>query len=193
MIIGVILLPFLCYTANAQAKEKENKTFSDKFFFGGSVGMVFGTVTRIDILPEAGYWIIPQWALGLGGRYSYRKERFNIIGGDTNPYKSHIWGLSGFTQILPIPDLDKAFHIGIHGGVVFQGEWEGLYLDKGTLDPLATNPKGKGWVHMFLAGVGYRVPVGERAALNILVLWDLTNNKYTPYTSNPLLRVNINF
>lgn len=46
---------------------------------------------------------------------------------------------------------------------------------------------------MFLAGVGYRVPIGERAALNILVLWDLTNNSYSPYTTNPLLRVSVNF
>lgn len=177
----------------AQEKQIERKTLRDKIFFGGSIGMVFGNVTRIDILPQAGMWIIPQWAVGFGGRYSYRRERFNIIGGQSNPYKTHIWGLSGFTQILPIPDLDKTFKIGIHGGIVFQGEWEGLYLDKGTLDPLTPNPSGKSWVHIILVGGGYRIPVGERAALNILLLWDLTNSKYSPYTTNPLIRLNVNF
>ena len=136
-------------------------------------------------------WVLPQWAIGLGGRYSYRKERISVLGGD--PYKSHIWGLSGFTQILPISDFDKKFKIGIHGGIVFQAEWEGLYLDKGLINPSSTVPEGKGWVHIVLAGAGYRLPVGERAALNVLVLWDLTKSKYSPYTSNPLIRVSINF
>ncbi|MHC1704665.1 MAG: hypothetical protein AB9846_12225 [Tenuifilaceae bacterium] len=189
----IIITSLLVNTIQAQEKVVQRKTLKEKLFFGGSIGMVFGTVTRVDILPQAGMWVIPQWAIGVGGRYSYRRERFNIFGGQTNPYKTHIWGLSGFTQILPIPDFDKVFKNGIRGGIVFQGEWEGLYLDKGTIDPLAANPEGKGWVHLFLAGVGYRVPIGERAALNILVLWDLTNNRYSPYTTNPLLRVNINF
>jgi len=193
MIIMVIILLFSSSKLSAQLKVKEEKRFVDKLFFGGSIGMVFGTVTRVDILPEVGIWVIPQWSIGIGGRYTFRKERFSILGDSSNPYKAHIWGLSGFTQIVPIPDLDEAFNIGIKGGIVFHGEWEGLYMDKGLINSSLTNATGKGWVHMFLAGVGYRVPVGERAAINILVLWDLTNNAYTPYTTNPLIRLSINF
>jgi hypothetical protein len=66
-------------------------------------------------------------------------------------------------------------------------------MDKGTFDPNAINPGNKGWVHIILAGVGYRFPLGDKVALNLLVMWDLTNSKYSPYTTNPLLRVNINF
>jgi hypothetical protein len=29
--------------------------------------------------------------------------------------------------------------------------------------------------------------------LNLLVLWELTNSSYTPYTTNPMLRLSINF
>jgi hypothetical protein len=191
--ILAILLIFSTLSISAQGRVKEDKTFSEKIFFGGSIGMAFGTVTRVDILPEVGMWVVPQWAIGIGGRYTFRKERFNAIGEQINPYKAHIWGLSGFTEILPIPDLDKAFNIGIKGGIIFYGEWEGLYLDRSLLDPNAAVPKGKGWVHLFLVGGGYRVPLGERAALNLLVLWDLTNNAYSPYTTNPLLRLSISF
>jgi hypothetical protein len=188
-----ILLLLTPSNLTAQTKTKKEKKFSDKLFFGGSIGMVFGTVTRIDILPEAGMWLIPQWAIGIGGRYTFRKERFNMVGGEIKPYKAHIWGFSGFTQILPIPDLDKKFHIGIKGGPIFYGEWEGLYLDKGAIHHTAAEPQGKGWVHMFLFGGGYRIPLGDKAALNLLVLWDLTNNTYSPYTTNPLLRLSISF
>lgn len=191
--IALIVLLTSSIVTVAQEKIKEEKTFRDKIFFGGSVGMVFGTVTRVDILPEVGMWVLPQWAIGFGGRYTFRKDHYNFINGESSTYKAHIWGVSGFTQILPIPDLDKAFKIGIHGGPIFQGEWEGLYMDKGTIDPNAINPGNKGWVHIILVGAGYRFPLGERAALNLLVMWDLTNSKYSPYTTNPLLRVNINF
>lgn len=192
-LLVIVLLLSLVNIIIAQEKKKEDKPFSEKIFYGGSIGMVFGNVTRIDILPEVGMWVIPHWSIGVGGRYTYRKERFNIIDGDSKPYKAHIWGLSGFTQILPIPDLDKAFKIGIHGGPVFQGEWEGLYLDKGVLDPASSAEKGKGWVHIFMIGGGYRFPLGDKAALNFLVMWDLTNSQYTPYTTNPIIRLNVNF
>jgi len=182
-----------CENSFAQVKVNEHKKFSEKIFFGGSIGMVIGTVTEIDVLPEVGMWVLPQWAIGIGGRYSYRKERFDLLSGRSKPYETNIWGLSGFTQIMPIRDLDKAFGIGIHGGPIFQGVWEGLYLDKGAIDPTTAVTAGKGWVHLFMAGVGYRFPIGEKAGLNLLVLWDLTNNRYSPYTSNPIMRVSISF
>lgn len=172
---------------------KEDQRFVDKLFFGGTIGMVFGTVTRIDIQPSVGMWIIPQWAVGFGGRYTFRKGQYNPYGGGGSSNKAHIWGLSGFTEIVPIRDFDESFGIGIKGGIVLHGEWEGLYLDKGLIDPNATQGQGKSWVHMYLVGGGYRVPIGDRAAINILILWDLTNSDYSPYTTNPLLRLSVNF
>jgi len=190
-LLGITLL-LLSNAINAQVRTKESTKFSDKIFFGGSVGMVFGTVTEIDILPVVGMWVIPQWSIGAGGRYTFRKERSNFIE-NSQPYSTHIWGLSGFTEILPIPDLDKAFKIGIHGGPIFHGEWEGLYLDKGLLDPTAGIDKGKGWVHLFLVGAGYRFPVGDKAAINLLAMWNLTDSRYSPYASNPMFRLSVNF
>lgn len=190
-LIVVTLLSFN-NVLNAQARVKEATKFSEKIFFGGSIGMVFGSVTQIDILPEVGMWVIPQWSIGVGGRYTFRKERSNIID-NIKPYTAHIWGLSGFTEILPIPDLDKAFKIGIHGGPIFHGEWEGLYLDKGMLDPTAGSNKGKGWVHLFLVGAGYRFPIGDKAAINLLAMWNITDSRYSPYASNPMFRISVNF
>ena len=190
---GIILIVLFLLNANifAQSKVKEPKKFSDKIFFGGSVGMVFGTVTQIDIQPQVGLWVIPQWSIGIGGRYTFRKERNSYS--FSKPYQTHIWGLSSFTEILPIPDLDKVFKIGIHGGPILHGEWEGLYLDKDLFDLNAGANKGKGWVHLFLAGAGYRFPIGDKAAVNLLAIWTITNSRYSPYTSNPMFRISVNF
>lgn len=194
----VIILSLLCVlneNANAQvkAKAKEPEKFTDRIFFGGSIGLLFGTVTRVDIQPQVGCWVFPQWAIGVGGRYTYRKGTYGIVGESTKPVKSHIWGVSSFTQIMPVRDLDKAFGIGIHGGPIFQAEWEGLYLDKsiGQIDVVSST--GRGWAHLFLVGGGYHFPLGDKAALNLLAMWEITGSKYSPYTSNPMLRVSINF
>lgn len=194
----IIILSLLCVindnaSAQVKAKTKEPERFSDRIFFGGSIGLLFGTVTRVDILPQVGFWVLPQWAVGVGGRYTFRKGSYGIVGESTKPVKSHIWGVSGFTQIMPIRDLDKAFGIGIHGGPIFQAEWEGLYLDKSVGEVGTTSNLGRSWVHLVLAGAGYHFPLGDKAALNLLAMWNLTDSKYSPYTSNPMLRVSINF
>jgi hypothetical protein len=187
----LVLLLLISCDVFAQAKANERKRFKDKIFYGGSIGLMLGTSTRIDILPEVGMWIIPQCAIGIGGRYSYWRERANVLNGVSKPFSSHLWGVSAFTDLVPIQDLDKAFKIGIHGGPIFHAEWEGIYLDKGMFDPSSSN--GKGWVHLIIAGGGYRFPIGRKAAFNLLLLWDLTNNRYSPYTTNPIMRISISF
>jgi len=193
IVLLLLIVSFVNNNIYSQSKTKEAEKFSDKIFFGGSVGLLFGTVTRIDVLPQVGIWVIPQWAIGVGGRYTFRKGTYGIVGEDTKPIKSHIWGVSGFTQIMPVRDLDKAFGIGIHGGPIFQAEWEGLYLDKSIGNVGTTSNEGKGWVHLVLVGAGYHFPLGDKAALNLLAMWNITDSRYSPYTSNPMLRISVNF
>ena len=96
--------------ANAQRKHGDFQRPADRIFYGGSVGLSVGSrITQFDFAPMVGMWILPQWSAGFGGRYTYRKERFNFVSGTTEPFKAHIWGVSGFTQILPIPDFYETF------------------------------------------------------------------------------------
>lgn len=181
-------------SANAQEQERGRNfdRFSDRLFFGGSFGLAVGSrVTQIDVAPMMGLWIFPEWSLGLGGRYSYRRERFSINGFTTEPIETHVWGVSGFTQVIPITDFHKTFGVDLHGGVILHAEFESLYLDRHFFDQ--SSNYGKGWVNMYLVGGGWHQPIGDRAAINFLVLWDLTDNRYSPYNSNPILRFTITF
>ncbi len=177
----------------AQRSHGDFERFSDRIFFGGSIGLAMGSrITQFDIVPSVGLWILPQWSAGVGGRYTYRKERFNFINGtNSGSYQTHIWGVSAFSQVLPIPDFHEAFGIDLHGGIILHGEYEGLYVDKKMID--INSAEGRGWVHMYLVGGGWRQRIGDRAAVNFLVLWDLTDNRYSPYSSNPILRFSITF
>ena len=132
----------LSFDAYAQRRHGDFQNFSDRLFFGGSFGLAFGShVTQVDVVPMVGMWVLPQWSVGVGGRYSFRKERFNVISGESQSLKTHIWGVSGFTQVLPIPDFYETFNIDVRGGIVLHGEYEGLYMDKKFFDSLASEGK----------------------------------------------------
>jgi hypothetical protein len=98
--------------------------------------------------------------------------------------------VSGFTQVIPITDFHKTFGVDLHGGVILHAEFESLYLDRHFSTKAATMER---LVNMYLVGGGWHQPIGDRAAINFLVLWDLTDNRYSPYNSNPILRFTITF
>ncbi|MFP4556277.1 MAG: hypothetical protein ACLFNU_05340 [Bacteroidales bacterium] len=183
------LLNLLAFT-NVNAQERRAKSddkFSDKLFFGGSLGLTIGDITQVDVLPVAGIWVIPQWSLGVGGRYSYYSQRSLALGDFGQRYRSHIWGVSAFTQILPVADFSEVLPVSTRGGLMFHGEYEMLYIDRQRIDPTQNK---KTWVDILLVGVGYRQLVGEKAALNIMLLWHFTQDDFTPYPQNPIIRVN---
>lgn len=191
LLLTFLFSSLLCGWLPAQERNHYER-FADRLYFGGSLGLVFGNrVTQVDIMPMGGIWIFPQWTIGAGGRYTYRKDRFDLVGGRMESQSTNIWGVSAFTQLLPVPDFNKTFGIDLHGGVVFHAEYEGLYVDTKFFD--ATSTSGTGWINMYLVGGGWHQRVGRRAAINFLVLWDLTNNRFSPYSSNPILRFNITF
>ncbi|PKP36498.1 MAG: hypothetical protein CVT98_07735 [Bacteroidetes bacterium HGW-Bacteroidetes-15] len=189
LIFGFTL--FVSLTNGQVRTVEETKEFKDKIFWGGAIGLTVGDITQIDIIPVAGIWFIPQWSVGIGGRYSYYSHKGYFIGGPSEPYRSHIWGGSVFTQILPIVDFSEVLPIPLRGGIMLHGEYERLYIDRKMVDPFASNLTGKTWVELFLVGVGYRQRLGEKAALNIMLLWEVSNNNFSPYPQNPMLRVNL--
>lgn len=192
---SIAVIAVLCIASvdvMAQRRHGDFQRPADRIFYGGSLGLTIGSrVTQFDIVPMVGMWILPQWSAGVGGRYTYRKERFSYIDGSSESSKTNIWGFSAFTQVLPIPDFYETFGFGVHGGVILHGEYEGLYIDRKKLD--VNSSEGRGWVHMYLVGGGWRQRVGDRAAVNILLLWNIADNQYSPYTSNPIMRFSITF
>lgn len=192
-IVFTILIVLSVSPIYSQVKEEKPEKFSDRFFYGGSLGLMFGTFTQVDIAPVGGIWIFPQWSLGLGGRYSFYSQRTIFMNTPNQTYRSHLWGGSVFTQILPIPDFSEIIPNSFKGGLLFHAEYEKLYIDRRILDPIHSIETGKTWVDLILIGGGYRQKIGDKAAFNIMVLWQIVQDGMSPYPQNPLFRVNITF
>lgn len=181
---------FLAWGSSAQ-KTPRFSTFSDRLFYGGALGLAIGHITQVDVMPLAGIWIFPQWSVGVSGRYSFYNQSGYVIAPGVRNSSTHIWGGSVFTQILPIPDFSEVLPVKVDGGIFFHAEYEKLFLSRRVFNPNLEVSSGKIWVDVYLIGVGYRQPLGERAAINMMLLWDVSKGDYSPYPNSPMLRLNI--
>jgi len=155
---------------------KAQRSYDSKFFTGGSLGLQFGSITLVDVSPIVGYRLTDKVDIGIGITYKY--------------YKSYIIDLSTNTQY--------DFASNIFGGSVFAryhftdnffGHVEVEYLNY-TFDNYQYGFKQNQTVDItsIFVGGGYRQPMGSNSYLTLMVLYNLNETQYSPY-SNPIIRV----
>jgi hypothetical protein len=145
--------------------------FWDRVFIGGNLGLQFGDLTFVDISPLVGYRVTDQLAVGIGGTYIYYRYR-DFYG----EFKTNIYGGRLFGRYYFIEEL--------FGHV----EYEILNLERP--DDFNYNQLRRANITSIFVGGGYRQYIGERAALELMALYNLTEEPYSPY-SNPIFRVGI--
>ncbi len=186
----MIITLFICNTGiYAQNKKTEEKlSLKDRIFFGGNIGLQIGTITQIEIAPLVGYRITPRLSAGLGIKYEYYKENTYFAN-----FETHIYGGRLFSNYLFIKDLNNVIPLGFNGGIFVQGEYEALNLETRIFDVLNEHPgQDRFWLHSVLVGGGLRIPAGERASINLTILYNLNESANTPY-SNPIIRFGVYF
>lgn len=177
-----LLLMISFSTADGQKREKDVPPLKDRLFYGGGLGLQFGTITDIEVSPVIGIWALPRLGIALGPEYRYYK----------NPsYRTSIYGGRTYLEYLFLQDFDNIIPLGIHAGLFLHGEYELLSLQsdlfKGTPD--AT---GRFMTGTFLAGGGIRQQMGQRSSINLTFLWALNGNTYGLY-GNPEIRITFMF
>ena len=177
--IPVIFLFFFANSAIGQmhtVERKENqsqKRFADNLFFGGIVGLQFGSQTRIEIAPIIGYKITERLSAGLGLKYIYYKIKDNY---STLNYSTNIYGGGPFARFT------------LFEGLFLHGEYEILNLE---VPDLNYNLKRENITSVFLGG-GYRQMIGDRSSIDLLILYNVNDNRNSPY-NNPVIRIGFGF
>lgn len=161
-----------------QPEKKKSWSLSEKLFFGGGLGMQFGTYTNIEIAPLVGVKITPEWLAGGGFSYQFISAR-NIY---TNEVQStSFYGPRVFTNYLLISDIFA--HL----------EYEALSLETKYYDNMNMYPgQRRFWMDSFLIGAGYRMAISDRSSVNLMVLYNLNETSNSIYT-NPIFRVGFYF
>jgi hypothetical protein len=181
---GILLfLLFVSFSmVYGQQVSREAPPLKDRLFFGGNIGLQFGTYTNIDVSPIIGLWLLPRIAVAAGPDFRYYDDAY----GNTT-----IFGGKVYTEIIFLQDLNNLLPLGVHLGLFLHGEFEALSLESAYFNP-APNDSGRFMLNTFLAGGGIRQQLGRRSAMNLTFLWVFNNSDYGIY-GNPEIRVSFMF
>ena len=185
----VVFVLFNLITASVFAQTLEDPSVSDlpfkqRLVYGGGFGLQFGNVTLLDLSPSIGYRLTDRLTLGTGISYKYNRVKNytqDLTSGKWYDYTSNVYGGSIWTRYY------------LFQNIFAHAEIEQLQIDykytsiSSTLPTLIKNGVA---VNSVLLGGGFRQPVGERVFFNILILFNLNESDFTPY-SNPIIRAGI--
>ena len=158
-------LSFACYSHLVQAQQiKATRPLKDRIYIGGNAGMQFGDVLLIDISPMVGYRVTDRFSTGVGVRYMYVDQRRM-----TYYEPDHIYGGSLFARM------------DVYQGLFAYSEFEVLNR-RIELDRRIN-------IGSWFVGGGYSQPLGDRAGMSVMLLYNLTESEYSIYGNNPIIRV----
>jgi hypothetical protein len=181
----------VCVSAQYNFPDEERKANNEqsvagKFFIAPDLGLLLGTVTRIEVSPAIGYYLTERISVAVGGRYEYLKDSRNYY--QMYSYKTNIYGLRAYTELDVIKNFDNVIPLGLSLGIFGHLEYEGLSLERKYFDYPNYPSEGRFWYSTALVGGGIRQPAGQRASFNLLFLWD-TDTSIASLYSNPILRM----
>ena len=172
----LVMLIFLLVSAltaqeSATALKPLEKNEPSKVYWGGELGLSFGSYFRISVVPLVGYKVTPQFHVGGKIGLSYIEDK---------RYQTKItsfnYGGSIFARYLLIKGLYA------HAEYVY---WSYKYQTE-NLEGQRT------WVPFFLVGGGYIQPISPTASLFVEILWDVLGDDNSPYNSSePWVKVGV--
>ncbi|WP_296622292.1 hypothetical protein [Marivirga sp.] len=172
--IFLVLITISSKSTLAQKYVDESSGFMDRLYFGGNFGLQFGSFTHIEASPIAGYMINQKLSVGVGGIYQYFRIRGNSQVGD---YETNIYGGKLFGRY------------NLSNQLFGYTEYENINLDI-IYNTSNGYELGRAWVPAFFIGGGYFQPIGNRAGVTVMALYNLLHYPgRSPYNSPFVLRV----
>jgi hypothetical protein len=164
--VFALLVLLACVSTTARAA-------SDRVWFGGGVGLSFGTVDYIEVSPLVGYRLTDDVSLGGGLFYRYRSDGRYSPSLDTSDYGANVFGRY---RVAPPVFLQVEYEY-----LDYEYARIGGSTDRETFDSV-------------LAGAGFVQPAGGRASLFVLGLYNFSyddNDLRSPYSDPWVFRVGV--
>lgn len=143
-----------------QVAKEPSKFDVKKAYFGGYINLSFGRVTTIGAAPLLGYKLTPKLSVGTQFTYDYVSDKRY-----TRDYNSSNYGISFFTRYRIVKSLYT--HI----------EYEAMNYELYNV----LGDSNRQWVNFLFVGGGYSQPVSRNVWLNTQILFDVLQDKNSPY------------
>ena len=182
MVFTLMLLLLSLDTISAQISREAAPPLSQRLFFGGNLGLQFGTITDIQVAPVIGVWLLPRLAVAIGPDYRYYKYQND---------RTAIYGGKSYMQFVVIKNINTFLPIGANTGVFLHIEDELLSLKSSFWkNPPVFSERFN--INTVLGGGGISQQIGRRSSMDITLLWTLNDPGYSLY-STPEFRISFIF
>jgi hypothetical protein len=182
-VLAILILTTSLSAVSAQSVREEAPPLKERLFFGGNIGLQFGTITDIQVAPVVGLWVLPRLAVALGPDYHFFKYQ-NL--------QTNIYGGKAYLEFVIFQNINKFIPMGSNTGIFIHIEDELLSLESAFWKEQNTYTSERFYINTILAGPGLSQQIGRRASLNIMFLWALNDSGYGIY-GNPDIRVSFTF
>ncbi|RYZ54561.1 MAG: hypothetical protein EOP49_04830 [Sphingobacteriales bacterium] len=175
--------------SNARSNQKKETGFNpDNLIYGGGIGLQFGNpVTSIGVSPIIGYRFSDRFAAGIGLGYAYFrwKDAYSVFDTATGNFgykhlNAHSFSGSVWARYLV---FDNIF---VHAEPEYYMQTFKEYPTVGAPRKITESAPA------LLVGVGYRFPVSERASMVGMVMYDVVQDKFSPYGPGIFTRFGFN-
>jgi hypothetical protein len=157
----VVAAPVVAAPVATTASSAPKQTLRDRVYYGGSVVVSFGDVTRIGIYPMIAFKFTPK--LSLGAEVGYEWLKYDDFDQSGNNY-----GGSLFARYRIVPAL--------YAHAEYQMVNYEIFTSPTTSE--------RDWVPFFLVGGGLSKRIGGNSWAYVEVLFDLLNDDHSPYDDN---------
>ncbi len=165
----ILLLIFINILGTATAQQGGAIPFSERIYFGGGGSLGGGNdfygnrYFAVYVSPLVGYKFTQNWSAGVAINYTYLSYPDQNV-------KLHQYGVSPFTRY----NFGKLF----------------AYAEYSTISVPAFDNSFRRTLHRLPVGLGYTMPIGQKAALNGMGLYDiLYDRRDGAFTSPWVIRV----
>ncbi|MCQ2973821.1 MAG: hypothetical protein MJ211_03310 [Bacteroidales bacterium] len=168
--------------SNNEKKKKDDKSFLEKYTFGGNLGFGLGnSMAYIETEPFFGYRFNKVVSAGVTATYMFYSYDEDIL---LDSYRTSVYGAGVFADVYPIRSL--VLHAEV-SGLNFDNKFDGYgnyYIEK-----------NRQWDMPVILGIGYHMSFNEYMGINYMLLWNVNDSnglKYNVY-SNPIIRISFVF
>lgn len=152
---------------------KDPRPLRDRLWFGGGLGLNFGTVTAIQLEPMAGYFLDRKNRVSAGTGISYWYYNDNR---SSPPITNDGYGYRLFTRFRPVHQF------------FIHGEFFHLNAERYDLSDMTTT---RTWIPHLLVGGGYVQPLGGRSSFFIQMLFDVLQDPNSVYAGQPVFSAGV--
>ena len=152
---------------SAPPPQSQSMSLKDRLFFGGNLGLNFGSLTLINVSPLVGVRLTDKLGVGVGPTYTYFSDRRSTYKFETESYGGRL-----FAQYRIVES------------VLLYSEYELINTEVPNL--LYTALERRNISSLFLGG-GYIQQIGRSSAVSITLLYNVLEGDY-PIYENPLIR-----